>query len=238
MLEVRNLEVCYGAIQALWDVSLNIDSGEIVALLGANGAGKSTILKSIIGLLPAKSGKVTFEGQDITGLPAENIARRGISLVPEGRQLFGSLSVLENLLLGAYAHHRKLDPRKLAQDLNSVYDVFPVLKERSKTAAANLSGGQQQMVAIGRGLMSRPKLLLLDEVSLGLAPLLIKEIYKAINYLHNQGIPILFVEQLANVALDFAQRAYVFQTGKLFLSGTASELLQTEKFTTAYFGGK
>ena len=151
---------------------------------------------------------------------------------------FGSLSVLENLLLGAYPHHRKLDPRKLAQDLNFVYDVFPILKERGKTAAANLSGGQQQMVAIGRGLMSRPKLLLLDEVSLGLAPLLIKEIYKAINYLHSQGIPILFVEQLANVALDFAQRAYVFQTGKLFISGTAFELLQTEKFTTAYFGGK
>ena len=238
MLEVSNLEVCYGAIQVLWNVSLKIDSGEIVALLGANGAGKSTILKSIIGLLPKKSGKVTFDGQDITGLPAENIARRGISLVPEGRQLFGSLSVLENLLLGAYVHHRKLDTRKLAQDLNFVYDLFPVLKERSETAAANLSGGQQQMVAIGRGLMSRPKLLLLDEVSLGLAPLLIKEIYKAVNYLHSQGIPILLVEQLANVALASAQRAYVFQSGKLFFSGTACELLETEKFTTAYFGGR
>jgi branched-chain amino acid transport system ATP-binding protein len=238
MLEVKNLQVCYGTVQILWDVSLNVGGDEMVSLLGPNGSGKSTLLKSIVGLVPVQSGKIMFDGKDITGSSTESISRRGISLVPEGRQIFGSLSVLENLLLGAYNRYKRLDPGKLSGDLDAIYTLFPALKEKSKDVAGRLSGGQQQMLAIARGMMSRPKLLILDEASLGLAPLLIKEIYKTITILHSNGMPVLFVEQHAIIALGYSQRAYAMQNGKIVLSGSSKEMAATKEFTETYFGSK
>lgn len=236
MLRVKSLTTHYGGIQALRGVSLHVDEGEIVALVGANGAGKTTILNTICGLVPPSDGEVVFAGKTVTGFPAERLVRLGLSQVPEGRQIFGPMPVLDNLLLGAYHRSRSERKSNLNRDLEFVYSVFPILQERSKQRAGTLSGGEQQMLAIGRALMSRPKMLLLDEPSVGLAPMVAKEIFKVIAKVRDFGTTVLLVEQNARAALAIADRAYVLETGKIILEDTASDLMSNKEVQRAYLG--
>ena len=234
MLRIADLNVYYGAIHALKGISLEVHQGEIVTLIGANGAGKSTTLRTISGLIAPKSGAVDFEGQGIAGLGAHDIVRRGISQVPEGRRIFADMTVLENLELGAFIRN---DKDGIASDMEMVFTRFPRLKERISQQAGTLSGGEQQMLAMGRALMRRPRLLLLDEPSMGLAPLLIKEIFSIIVDINKAGTTILLVEQNANMALSIANRAYVLETGRITLSGGAKDLAASEEVRKAYLGG-
>ncbi|MBA9025678.1 ABC transporter ATP-binding protein [Peribacillus huizhouensis] len=234
MLKVEDLNVYYGNIHALKGVSLEINEGEIVTLIGANGAGKSTLLKTISGLLKPKQGKIIFEGKSITAKAAQTIVKQGISHVPEGRRVFANMTVEENLQLGAYL---RKDKKGIKQDMEMVYDLFPRLLERLKQQAGTLSGGEQQMLAMGRALMAKPRLLLLDEPSMGLAPLLVKTIFRIIEEINVTGTTVLLVEQNANLALSIADRAYVVETGRIVLSGNAEELTSSEKVKMAYLGG-
>lgn len=235
MLKVEDISVYYGAIQAIKQISLEVEEGAIVTLIGANGAGKTTTLKTISGILKPKTGRITFKGQDITRTPAQQIVGLGISQVPEGRRVFPAMSVMENLEMGAYLRR---DKSGISQDLDTVFDRFPRLLERKKQLAGTLSGGEQQMLAIGRALMSRPQLLLLDEPSMGLAPLLVKEIFSIIKDINERGTTILLVEQNANMALSIAGQAYVLETGQIVLSGSASELARSPQVKKAYLGGE
>ena len=234
MLKIDNIHVYYGAIHALKGVSLEVKAGEIVTLIGANGAGKSTTLRTVSGLLAPKSGGISFLGENIAGMPAHEIVKHGISQVPEGRRIFAEMSVQENLEMGAFTRKDKAGVEK---DFEIVYNRFPRLKERRKQQAGTLSGGEQQMLAMGRALMSRPKLLLLDEPSMGLAPLLIKEIFSIIEDIKREGTTVLLVEQNANMALSIAHRAYVMETGRITLQGAAKELAASEDVRKAYLGG-
>ena len=234
MLEVKDINVYYGAIHAIKGISLTVDEGEIVTLIGANGAGKSTTLRTISGLLKPKTGAINFLGKNIAGMPAHKIVCEGISQVPEGRRIFAEMSVLENLELGAFTRD---DKDEIKRDMELVFGRFPRLKERISQQAGTLSGGEQQMLAMGRALMSRPKLLLLDEPSMGLAPLLIREIFSIIVDINKAGTTVLLVEQNANMALSIANRAYVLETGRITLSGDAKELAASEDIRKAYLGG-
>jgi branched-chain amino acid transport system ATP-binding protein len=236
MLRVESVSSFYGAIQALRNVSLHVSQGEMVALLGANGAGKSTLMKAISGLHPLAKGKLLFNGRDIAGLAAERILRLGVGQVPEGRQIFAPLSVLDNLILGAYVRFRGDGKKEVFKDLDSIWEMFPVLKERQKQRAGTLSGGEQQMVAIGRAMMSKPKLLLLDEPSLGLAPLVVGGIFEAVRVLRDRGTTILLVEQNAKAALKVADRGYVLETGRIILDGETEDLLNNKEVQRAYLG--
>ena len=234
ILEVKNLEVNYGAIKAIKGVSLHVNQGEIVTIIGGNGAGKSTLMKTISGLEPAASGEVHFEGQNVTNMPGHLRLPLGIAQSPEGRQVFPDQSVLDNLLLGAY--HRK-DPQSVIRaDVEEQFASFPRLRERQHQMAGTMSGGEQQMLAIARALMSKPKLLLLDEPSLGLAPLIVREIFNVIRSLKERGVTILLVEQMANQALAVSDRAYVLETGLITLQGTGAELRKNPKVRAAYLG--
>ena len=234
MLKIENLHVYYGAIHAIKGISLEVEEGQIVTLIGANGAGKTTILRTISGLNRGKEGRITFLGKDIHSTPAQNIVPLGISQVPEGRRVFANLSVLDNLTLGAYLRKDKAGIKK---DMNVVFERFPRLQERKHQLSGTLSGGEQQMLAMGRALMSRPKLLLLDEPSMGLAPLLVQEIFSIIKDLNNTGTTILLVEQNAHMALSIANVGYVLETGNIVLSGDAKELAKSEEVSAAYLGG-
>ena len=234
MLKLNDINVFYGAIHAIKGISMEVDQGEIVTLIGANGAGKSTTLRTISGLLKPKTGSIVFEDKTISGKPAHKIVEYGISQVPEGRRVFANMTVMENLELGAYI---RKDKNGIQNDLERVFKHFPRLAERKKQDAGTLSGGEQQMLAMGRALMSSPKLLLLDEPSMGLAPLLIKEIFAIIKDINEAGTTILLVEQNANMALSIANRAYVLETGKISLSGSAKELAASEEVRKAYLGG-
>ena len=234
MLEIKNLNVYYGVIHALKDVTMCVNEGEIVALIGANGAGKTTLLHTISGLIRPSQGEILFLGKNIVKAKTRNIVEAGITQVPEGRRTFSGLSVYENLLMGAYL---RKDKAQIKEDLEKVYERFPILKERSSQDASTLSGGEQQMLAMGRALMAKPKILLLDEPSMGLAPILVKEIFKIIEDIHGQGTTVLLVEQNARMALSIADRAYVLETGKIALSGTGEELSNSEEIQKAYLGG-
>lgn len=235
MLEIKNLNVHYGVIHALKDVSLTVKQGEIVTLLGANGAGKTTTLRTISGLNKATGGKAVFEGKDITNLPASKRVEMKISQVPEGRRIFPAMTIVENLELGAYLRSDKANIKK---DMDNVYELFPILGQRKKQTAGTLSGGEQQMLAMGRALMSRPKILLLDEPSMGLAPLLVREIFDIIVNINNTGTTILLVEQNAKMALSIAHRAYVIETGSIVMSGIGKELAKSDEIKNAYLGGE
>jgi len=234
VLEVHGLDVYYGAVHALKGVTLRAEAGEIVTLIGANGAGKTTLLRAISGLIPARAGRVRFEGRDITRMPPHEIVGLGVSQAPEGRMVFANLSVEDNLELGAY---RRKDRPGITADRARVYALFPRLEERRRQSAGTLSGGEQQMLAIGRALMSRPRLLLLDEPSLGLAPLLVREIFRTIREINAGGVTVLLVEQNAHMALTVAQRGYVLETGAVRLEDRAEALLQNEEVKKAYLGG-
>lgn len=236
MLKLENVNTYYGRIQVLRDVSLEVAEGEIVAVIGPNGAGKTTLMNTISGIVPARSGAITFAGRPIAALGPERIVRAGISQVPERRQVFATMSVLDNLILGAYHRYGRDGKKAVERDLAFVFEIFPRLKERAKQAAGTLSGGEQQMLALGRGWMARPKLLLLDEPSLGLAPLIVKEIFRVSGEMRERGTTILLVEQNARAALDLADRAYVLESGQVALCGTADELACDERVQTAYLG--
>ena len=231
MLKIEDLRVNYGGIEAVKGISFEVPEKSIVTLIGANGAGKSTTLRTIAGLVSAGSGRITFLGEDITGKSADIVVSKGITLVPEGRRVFPDLTVLENLKIGAY-----LRKDSIASDLEWVYELFPRLKERSWQAAGTLSGGEQQMLAVGRALMSRPKLMMMDEPSLGLAPIVVKGIFDIIRKINAEGVTILLIEQNANMALHTADLAYVLETGRITLSGTGKELLTNEAVKKAYIG--
>lgn len=234
MLEMIDVNVYYGAIHALKGISIKVNEGEIVTLIGANGAGKTTTLKTISGVLKPKAGVVKFEGNEINKVNASNIVSLGISHVPEGRRVFASMSVMENLEMGAYS---RTDKAEIKKDYEMVFQTFPRLLERKNQMAGTLSGGEQQMLAIGRALMSRPKLLLLDEPSMGLAPLVVKQIFSIIKDINEKGTTVLLVEQNAAMALNIANRAYVIQNGRVEMEGPANELLNDEKVRSAYLGG-
>lgn len=234
MLQIDDLAVSYGSIQALKGISLHVEPGEIVTLIGANGAGKSTLLKTVSGLIKPLRGRIRFQGAEIKNLPPDRIVNLGISHIPEGRRIFFRLSVEENLELGAYSRG---DGAAVGRDREEVFNRFPVLKARKNQAAGTLSGGEQQMLAIGRGLMVHPRLMLLDEPSLGLAPRLVKEIFSIIREINRRGITILLVEQNAHMALEIATRGYVLETGRIVLVGAAAELAQNEMVRKAYLGG-
>ena len=234
LLEINNLEVHYGVIHALKGISFEVNEGEIIALIGANGAGKTTTLHTISGILQASSGNIIYDGKDITKVQAHKIVNLGISQVPEGRRVFAQLSVLENLKLGAFI---RKDKDGIEEDLRNIYERFPRLEERKNQLAGTLSGGEQQMLAMGRALMSKLKLLMLDEPSMGLAPILVQQIFDIIKELHEAGTTILLVEQNAEMALQIADRAYVLESGRITLSGTGKELAQSENIKTAYLGG-
>lgn len=236
MLRVESVSAFYGAIQALRNLSLHVNPGEMVALLGANGSGKTTLMKVVSGLHSPAKGKLFFNGQNIAGLPAERVLRLGVGQVPEGRQIFAPLSVLDNLLLGAYVRFKGEGKKEVYKDLDSIFEMFPVLQERQKQRAGTLSGGEQQMVAIGRTMMSRPKLLLLDEPSLGLAPLVVSGIFQTIRLLRDRGTTILLVEQNAKAALRVADRGYVLETGRIILEGETEDLLNNKEVQRAYLG--
>ena len=233
LLEVENMHSYYGHIHALQGISLTVEEGEVVTLIGSNGAGKTTTLRSIHGILPPKQGKIIFNGEEIQRTPAHDMIGKGIAQSPEGRKIFFRMSVLENLEMGAY--HRN-DRSEIRQDMDRVFDLFPRLKERTKQEAGTMSGGEQQMLAIGRALMSRPKLLLLDEPSMGLAPVLVERIFEIIREINNQGTTILLVEQNANVALEIATRGYVLETGKIVNSAPAEKLREDPTVREAYLG--
>ena len=232
LLEVTDLRTRYGSIEALKGISLTVAEGEVVTLIGSNGAGKTTTLRSISGLTPASAGKIVFAGEEITRVPAHEIVGRGIALAPEGRHCFARMTVRENLDLGA---HRRRGP-EIAEDLARVYELFPVLKERTRQKAGTMSGGEQQMLAMGRAMMANPKMLLLDEPSLGLAPVVVDRIYETIRTINQQGVTILLVEQNANYALDVSARGYVLETGKVALTDQSSALRSNEEVQKAYLG--
>ena len=233
MLKIENLHVSYGGIRALQGVSLEVPDGKIVTLIGANGAGKSTTLRTVSGLVKADSGSITYEGQELLGMPINKILEKGIAMVPEGRRVFTNLSVVENLKIGAYLRN---DKAQIEKDLEWVYELFPRLKERSWQMAGTLSGGEQQMLAVARALMSKPKVIMMDEPSLGLAPLVVKGIFDIIRQINDQGVTVLLIEQNANMALKTADYAYVLETGRITLSGTGKELLVNEDVKKAYLG--
>lgn len=234
MLKVENLHINYGFIEAVKGIDFEVNDGEIVALIGANGAGKTTTMHALSGLIKAKSGSIILDGKDITKVPANKIVSLGLIQVPEGRHVFASQTVLENLTLGAYLCK---DKKLIEANLNHVFELFPRLKERQKQLAGTLSGGEQQMLAMGRALMSNPKVLLLDEPSMGLSPLLVKEIFAIIKEINENGTTVFVVEQNAKMALEIAHRAYVMETGKIVLSGTGKELLASDAVSKAYLGG-
>jgi branched-chain amino acid transport system ATP-binding protein len=234
VLKVENLVAGYGSITALKGISLHVEKGEIATLIGANGAGKTTLLNTISGLIPAREGTITFDGEDITRLPSDKIVRKGIVQVPEGRQIFSELSVLDNLKMGAYVRDKKDD---YTPELERAFATFPVLKERMHQKGGSLSGGEQQMLAVARALMSKPKLLLLDEPSMGLAPVIVEEIFRTIEEINKQGMTILLIEQDAMLALKVADRAYVIETGTVALEGKASDLIHDERVRDVYLGG-
>lgn len=234
MLKVEKLNVHYGVIHALKDVSMEVKEGEIVSLIGANGAGKTTLLQTISGLLKKTSGEVVFLGKSMNKVSAKNIVKEGITQVPEGRHIFSGMSVYENLLMGAYL---RKDKDGIKADLQDIYQRFPILEERSSQDASTLSGGEQQMLAMGRALMARPKILLLDEPSMGLAPILVKEIFNIIKDINEKGTTVLLVEQNAKMALSIADRAYVMETGNIVMTGTGAELVNSPEIQKAYLGG-
>lgn len=231
ILSIKDLQVRYGGIEAVKGISMEVEEGSIVTLIGANGAGKSSTLRTISGLVKPAGGEITFRGDRITGLDPTSVVKKGITLVPEGRKIFADLTVLENLKMGAYLRNDDL-----AEDIQWVYDLFPRLKERSWQAGGTLSGGEQQMLAVGRALMSRPKLIMMDEPSLGLAPLIVKGIFEIIKEINKQGVTVLLIEQNANMALKIADYAYVMETGKVTMSGPGAELLVNEDVKKAYLG--
>ena len=231
ILSIENLQVRYGGIEAVKDISFDVKEGSIVTLIGANGAGKSSTLRSISGLVKPASGKIVFRGDDITGFNPTEVVKKGITLVPEGRKIFPDLTVLENLKLGAFLRNDDI-----SGDIQWVYELFPRLKERSWQAGGTLSGGEQQMLAVGRALMSRPKLMMMDEPSLGLAPIVVQDIFKIIREINNQGVTVLLIEQNANMALKIADYAYVLETGSITVSGTGDELLNNDAVKKAYLG--
>ncbi|HEY3028065.1 MAG TPA: ABC transporter ATP-binding protein [Pyrinomonadaceae bacterium] len=233
MLSIENISVNYGAIEALRGVSIRVDKGEVVTLIGANGAGKTTTLRTITGLLEPRQGRITFEGEDISGKPTHKLVARGISMSPEGRGVFANLSVRENLLMGAYLQKNRAE---IASGMNRVFEMFPRLKERESQKAGTLSGGEQQMLAMGRALMSRPRLLLLDEPSLGLAPLVVHTIFEAIEDIRSKGTTILLVEQNAHAALGHSDRAYVLETGNIVMEGPSKDLANDPRIKEAYLG--
>lgn len=233
MLQIKKLNVFYGAIHALHDISIEVPQGEIVTLIGANGAGKTSTLRAISGLTSAKSGEIVYDGKSIKGIDASKLVGKGMSHVPEGRRVFANLSVLENLELGAYIRKDKAGIKK---DMETVFEKFPRLKERINQPAGTLSGGEQQMLAIGRALMVKPKLLLLDEPSMGLAPIIVKDIFSIIQEINKSGTTVLLVEQNAYMALSIAQHAYVLETGRIVMSGLASDLLKDDSIRNAYLG--
>ncbi|MFA5635515.1 MAG: ABC transporter ATP-binding protein [Anaerovoracaceae bacterium] len=235
MLEIKNLNVHYGVIHALKKVSLKVERGEIVTLIGANGAGKTTTLRTISGLIKATDGEVILEGKNITNLPAPARVELGLSQVPEGRRIFPAMSVLENLELGAFL---RKDKPAIKKDMDHIYELFPILGDRKKQTAGTLSGGEQQMLAMGRALMSRPRILLMDEPSMGLAPLLVREIFEIIQNINSEGTTVLLVEQNASMALSIAHRAYVLETGSIVISGTGEELAKSDRIQKAYLGGE
>ena len=234
LLEVKNLEVYYGVINALKKVSFEVNEGEIVTLIGANGAGKTTAMQSIMGFIHPRSGDILYEGKSIVGTPTHKIMRQGLTQVPEGRRIFAELNVYENLIMGAYTSK---DRAAVKRDLENIYSLFPRLEERKTQMAGMLSGGEQQMLAMGRALMSHPKLLMLDEPSMGLAPILVSQVFEMIKHLNETGTTILLVEQNAEKALAIADRAYVMETGSITLSGTGAELAASEQVQKAYLGG-
>ena len=231
ILEIKDLQVRYGGIEAVKGISLEVPEGEIVTLIGANGAGKSSTLRTIAGLVKPAGGNIYFKGEDITGMDANEIVKRGITLVPEGRRIFPDMTVLENLKIGAYLRNDDL-----TEDLEWVFSLFPRLKERSWQAGGTLSGGEQQMLAVGRALMSRPKVIMMDEPSLGLAPIIVKGIFDIIKEINKQGVTVLLIEQNANMALKTADIGYVMETGRITLQGTGAELLNNEAVKAAYLG--
>ena len=233
MLEIKDLQVSYGGIKALRGISMNVPDGKIVTMIGANGSGKSSILRTISGLVKAQSGSVVFDGQELLGKPINTIIEAGVTHVPEGRKVFPNLTVLENLKCGAYLRNDKVE---IQRDIEWVYELFPRLKERHWQSAGTLSGGEQQMLAVGRGLMARPKIMLLDEPSLGLAPIVVQDIFSIIREINNQGVTIMLIEQNANMALKIADYAYVLETGVITMEGTGKKLLADEKVKEAYLG--
>ena len=234
LLEIKDLEVFYGVIQALKGISFEVNEGEIITLIGANGAGKTTTMQSVIGLIPKKSGTVTYNGTDITHMPAHKLVGLGMAQVPEGRRVFQELTVYENLLMGAFLNK---DKKAVKEDLEKIYGLFPRLLERKNQIAGTLSGGEQQMLAMGRALMSRPKLLMLDEPSMGLSPLLVDEVFDLIKHINKDGTTILLVEQNAGKSLAISDRAYVLENGKIVLTGTGKELMESDMVKKAYLGG-
>ena len=233
LLELKKLEVAYGGIQAVKGIDLEVGEGELVCLIGANGAGKTTTLKGICGLLPVKAGKIFYGGANVTGKPAFQLVRRGLAMVPEGRGVFGALTIEENLAMGAYI---RSDRDGIKADIERVFHLFPRLKERRRQTAGTLSGGEQQMLAMGRAMMSRPKLLLLDEPSMGLAPLMVQKVFETIITISGEGVTILLIEQNAKLALEVSKRGYVMESGEVMLSGDASSLLHDPKVRAAYLG--
>lgn len=233
MLEIKDLVVSYGGIEALKGISFDVNEGQIVTLIGANGAGKSTTLRAITGLVPVKSGSIFYNGEEITKLDTQKTVERGIALVPEGRRVFANLTVLENLKIGAYL---RKDTEQILKDVDYIYSLFPRLQERSWQLAGTLSGGEQQMLAVGRAMMTKPKLIMMDEPSLGLAPLVVKDIFSIIAQLRQSGITILLIEQNANAALHAADYGFVMETGSIILSGSGEELLQSKSVQEAYLG--
>ncbi len=235
MLEIKDLEVYYGVIQALKGISFEVNEGEIVTLIGANGAGKTTTMHAIMGLIPFKSGTMTYQGNDIGKIPSHKIVEMGMTQVPEGRRIFQELTVYENLLMGAYTS--KLSQADIKKEILKIYEKFPRLEERKNQVAGTLSGGEQQMLAIGRALMSHPKLLMLDEPSMGLSPLLVDQVFDIIKEIHNEGTTILLVEQNAGKSLAISDRAYVLENGRIAYSGTGKELSESDEIKKAYLGG-
>lgn len=233
LLRVNNIDVFYGSLQVLWDVSLEVRSGEIVAIAGANGAGKSTLLKTISGLIHPAKGSIEFAGKEITNLNAYDIVAQGISQVLEGRRLFPDMTVLQNLMIGSYSRNARA---RREENITRVYELFPILKERQNQLAKTLSGGEQQMVAIGRGLMSNPRVMIIDEMSLGLSPLLVRELFRVLHEIRARGVTVLLVEQNVWQTLHEADRAYVIETGRIVLSGNALDLCEEEEVRNAYFG--
>ena len=237
MLKIENLNAYYDSIAALKGVSIEVPQGEVVSIIGANGAGKSTLLKVISGLIKAKEGRILYKDRDISGIPANRIVSFGISQVPEGRQIFAHLTVQDNINLGAYLYYKRRNRPEIQERCETVFQLFPILKRRAKQIAGTLSGGEQQMLAIARALMGRPELLLLDEPSMGLAPLIVREIFSVIKKLNETGTTILLVEQNAKAALNVANRAFVLETGEIVLQGLAQDLLHNPKVKAAYLGG-
>ena len=233
LLDLKGLHVAYGGIHAVKGIDLTVEQGELVCLIGANGAGKTTTLKGITGLQPVKSGTIHYDGEDVTGKPAFQLVRKGLCMVPEGRGVFGALTIEENLAMGAYARN---DRAAIEQDVERVFGLFPRLKERRKQTAGTLSGGEQQMLAMGRAMMSRPKLLLLDEPSMGLAPLMVQKVFETVLAIAEEGVTILLIEQNAKLALEVSGRGYVMESGKITLHGDAAKLLSDPKVREAYLG--